>query len=272
MTPATVEVGEKFTIGIETNPEPAVGIAGFGAEVLVPKPGLAYNGAFNCAAEVKVTVSGGAPGLCQSVTTAADSATVDAHGLAVLSQVQAAPIALFDGSPGIVGLANLSYTCNAAGVYAVTLTSQPTSADGAAYSDADLNLIFVKSDPSDTASITCLPESGLISIAKTDTDTGDALGGTHTGKVQPKPGGADLELVQIGNQFRGLVRHGGRHHKCIFAGLHLQKCRMTGKEGDTRGKDMKDGAFPAVRRNSPANAAPPGRRQAVRSSCSMSPV
>ena len=151
VAPAEVGVGLEFTIGLETNPEPAGGIAGFSAEILVSAAGIKYNGSGDCAAEVEVKVGGGTPAVCLSFVTVPGGG----RGLAVLSSGAASPLPLLDGSPGIAGLANLTYVCNTPGVYTVTLTAIPTSANGAAYTDTNAALITVKSDPADTATITC---------------------------------------------------------------------------------------------------------------------
>ena len=175
----TTEVSQKFTVTISADSLPAVPINGFAAEIITSSASLKYNGGGGggaCNSEVKLTqVGGAANATCQSFTTGAGG-----HGLAVISNFDGVTALDTSGAvAGFLALANLTYTCNSVGNHSVTLTLNPASPDGAAYSDLGFALLTVKANANgQSINVTCLPEPGTISIAKTDFDTGAALGGT----------------------------------------------------------------------------------------------
>ena len=205
--PAFVEVGEKFSIGIQTNPSPNVEFAGFSANVEV-SAGLKYNGSDNCAAEVKVTINSGTPATCLSQV-----ATGGGHLLAVLSQVSGTPQRLDQSDPtgasDPIGLANLSYTCNTSGEHTATLTTAPTDPDGASYADTSAGNISVSPDPADVIDITCTEPAGVINITKTDDITGDPLGGTCWEVASVDPSAVQTVVDVVGDDGKGCTGETG---------------------------------------------------------------
>ncbi|MCH7838146.1 MAG: hypothetical protein IIC26_06520, partial [Chloroflexi bacterium] len=134
--PASVAVGETFTVSINADPAPDVEIAGFGAAVLFPD-GLTWLPRPNCEGPgpegaVQVQRQDGEPFvLCKS------RSPVLTHGVVygILSSFgQALPP--LDVAPGsTTTLVELELRCEAPGVYDLVLTAIPDGPDGAIYAD-----------------------------------------------------------------------------------------------------------------------------------------
>ncbi len=148
--PASVAVGETFTVSINADPAPDVEILGFGTEVLFPD-GLTWLPRPNCEGpgpegEVQVSRQDGEPLVyCKS------RSSVLNHGV-VYGGISAfvAPFPALNVAPGsTTTLVELELRCEAPGVYDLVLTANPDSPDGALYADLSAREVRVKTMPFD---------------------------------------------------------------------------------------------------------------------------
>ena len=148
--PASVAVGETFTVSINADPAPDVEIEGFGAEVLFPN-GLTWLPRPNCEGPgpegaVQVVRQDGEPlVLCKSYLSVLNRGAV--HW--VISAFSR-PLPPLDVAPGsTTTLVELELRCEAPGAYDLVLTANPDSPDGALYADLSAREIRVKMMPFD---------------------------------------------------------------------------------------------------------------------------
>ena len=148
--PASVAVGETFTVSINADPAPAVEIGAFGAEVLFPD-GLAWLPRPNCEgpgpdSEMQVARQDGEPPfLCIVFQSPVLNPGQDGIAYAVLSRFGSPPLAALDVAPGsTTTLVESDLRCEAPGVYDLVLTATPDRPAGALYADLSSNEVLVK--------------------------------------------------------------------------------------------------------------------------------
>ncbi len=226
--PATVLVGDAFTVCVESDPEPAVAVAGFQTEVEFPG-GLEWVQRPACASsvgtgEVQATVAGSLPGLCQRALldwgAAAHFAT---------SAVTAPPLPPFDSPLG--RLVELDSVCSQPGSYTMVLAAEPGTGFGAAYFSTAALPVWVSTiehegrDVADIHSVTCIaPDSEQDSDEDGCMDVHELLFDPQSGGYRDPNNFWDFFDTPAGG---GIVRDGAVSARDFFAVL-----QHFGSEGD----------------------------------------
>lgn len=139
--PATVLVGETFTITVSADPAPDVEIAGFASEVVFPD-GVSWLPRARCEDELQVERLDGGPILqCFAFR----SAVLKGAAHAILAGFGGLPLPQLNAAPGETApLLEIDLRCDSPGRHELVLTAVPESAFGALFADVRANELRVK--------------------------------------------------------------------------------------------------------------------------------
>jgi hypothetical protein len=130
--------GETFTLSVNADPAPPVGIAGYSSELVIPDG--VYPASTDCQAENQTTVNGYQPGVCTRM-----------YGPplrhVIISEVGPPPLATFDQP--LDALLEIQFVCKTPGARTFAILTIPQSPFGAAFYDANSNQIALQSFPYD---------------------------------------------------------------------------------------------------------------------------
>ncbi|MCH7811618.1 MAG: hypothetical protein IH958_03210, partial [Chloroflexi bacterium] len=139
--PATVVVGETFTITVSANPAPDVEIMGFASEVVFPD-GVSWLPRARCEVELQVARLDGGPILqCFAFR----SALLEGAAHAIIAGSGGLPLPPLDVAPGETSpLLEIDLRCDSPGQHELVLTAVPESPFGALFADVRANELRVK--------------------------------------------------------------------------------------------------------------------------------
>jgi hypothetical protein len=127
--PASVSIGETFTIDINADPPPDVPVTGLSSEIVLPG-GLSWVQRASCQEERQVTFMGGPPPICDRT----EGPGGEARHFVGAGQGPPLPVAALDEPLG--ALIELDVQCSEPGAHMIVLTAETLDSSGSPYGGA----------------------------------------------------------------------------------------------------------------------------------------